>query len=224
MDLLSHEVAPAKVKAEERPSESAIGERHLSPLAEITAQTATSQLNGSSVRRKPRSSSRRPATASRRKRRTTSDQIVPGQVVVGTLAAINESGRPLVRHPLDPSGRIVLARTTVPIDAGQVDREVVIAFESGDIGKPIVLGVLRRSDGQEPVNPNVVPPSVSRPIVQATVDGVQLVLTAQNEIALRCGKASITLTRAGKVLIKGAYILNRSSGVNRIKGGSVQIN
>ena len=30
--------------------------------------------------------------------------------------------------------------------------------------------------------------------------------------------------RAGKVLIRGAYLLSRSSGVNRIKGGSVQIN
>ena len=37
-------------------------------------------------------------------------------------------------------------------------------------------------------------------------------------------KASITLTSAGKILLRGAYILNRSSGVNRIKGGSVQIN
>ena len=28
----------------------------------------------------------------------------------------------------------------------------------------------------------------------------------------------------GKVLIRGTYLLSRSSGVNRIKGGSVQIN
>ena len=33
-----------------------------------------------------------------------------------------------------------------------------------------------------------------------------------------------TLTRAGKILIRGAYLLARSSGVNRIQGGSVQIN
>ena len=45
-----------------------------------------------------------------------------------------------------------------------------------------------------------------------------------SEIELRCGKASLILTRAGKVLIRGAYLLSRSSGVNRIKGGSVQIN
>jgi hypothetical protein len=56
------------------------------------------------------------------------------------------------------------------------------------------------------------------------VDGKRFVFTAEDEIVLRCGRASITLTRAGKVLIRGAYLLNRSSGVNRIKGGSVQIN
>jgi hypothetical protein len=50
------------------------------------------------------------------------------------------------------------------------------------------------------------------------------VLTGDKEIVLRCGKASITLTRAGKIIIRGAYLLNRSSGVNKIKGASVQIN
>jgi hypothetical protein len=43
-------------------------------------------------------------------------------------------------------------------------------------------------------------------------------------MVLRCGKASITLTRAGKVLIQGSYVLSRSTGVNRVKGGAVQIN
>jgi hypothetical protein len=144
--------------------------------------------------------------------------------VVGTLAGINDDGQPLVRHPLDPSGRIVLARTTVPIVAEQVDREVVLAFESGDIARPIVLGVLRLPDGQEPSEPRVAPPTVIQPIVRATLDGEQLVLSAEKEIVLRCGEASITLTRAGKILIRGTYLLSRSSGVNRIKGGSVQIN
>jgi len=144
--------------------------------------------------------------------------------VVGTLAGINDTGEPLVRHPLDPSGRVLLARTTVPIVPEQIDREIVLAFEFGDLGKPIVLGVLRLSDGQEPSEPRVVPPTVIQPIVQATLDGEQLVLTARSEIVLRCGEASLTLTRAGKVLIRGTYLLSRSSGVNRIKGGSVQIN
>lgn len=58
----------------------------------------------------------------------------------------------------------------------------------------------------------------------AAADGERLVLKAGREIVLQCGKASITLTSAGKVIIRGAYVLSRSSGVNRIVGGSVQIN
>jgi hypothetical protein len=49
-------------------------------------------------------------------------------------------------------------------------------------------------------------------------------VSAKEQLVLRCGKASITLTKEGKVLIQGAYVSSRSSGVNRIKGGSVQLN
>ena len=49
-------------------------------------------------------------------------------------------------------------------------------------------------------------------------------VSARDQLVLRCGKASVTLTRAGKVLIEGTYVLSRSSGVNKIKGGSVQLN
>ena len=59
---------------------------------------------------------------------------------------------------------------------------------------------------------------------QATIDDQRLELKAEREIVLRCGKASITLTRAGKILLRGAYIFSRSTGVNKIKGGSVQLN
>jgi hypothetical protein len=52
----------------------------------------------------------------------------------------------------------------------------------------------------------------------------RLTLTATREIVLQCGRASITLTRAGKVLVRGAYLSLRSSGVHRITGASVQIN
>jgi uncharacterized protein (DUF2345 family) len=55
-------------------------------------------------------------------------------------------------------------------------------------------------------------------------DGQRVDVRAEQEIVLRCGKASITLTRAGKVLIRGAYISSQSSGANRIKGGSVHLN
>ena len=63
-----------------------------------------------------------------------------------------------------------------------------------------------------------------RPALYVQVDGERVVLSAAREIVLRCGGASITLTRAGKVLITGEYVLTRARGLNRIRGGSVQIN
>jgi hypothetical protein len=55
-------------------------------------------------------------------------------------------------------------------------------------------------------------------------DGDRLIVTAKEQLVLRCGAASITLTKAGKVLIRGAYVSSTSTGVNRINGGSVQLN
>ena len=52
----------------------------------------------------------------------------------------------------------------------------------------------------------------------------EIVVMAAKQLTLRCGKSSITLTAAGKIIIRGKYIVSRSSGVHRIKGGSVQIN
>ena len=100
---------------------------------------------GSSVRSRPAGGSRgtRPTGAARATGRRSKRQVpLPGEFVVGNLAGINDSGQPLVRHPLDPSGRLILARSTVPVSAELVGREVVIAFESGDIERPIILGTL----------------------------------------------------------------------------------
>ncbi len=119
--------------------------------------------------------------------------------VVGILTGFDKAGNPLVRS--DDSDEIVMARTAISLDESHIGRDVVMLLEKGNARKPIVLGVLR-----------------------SPLDVERKTIAAKQEIVLRCGKASITLTRAGKVLIRGAYLLSRSSGVNRIQGGSVQIN
>lgn len=148
---------------------------------------------------------------------------VPHDLVVGTLTGLDGSGQPLVRVPVDRSAESRPARTTVVVSDADVGRDVALAFEAGDIRKPVILGLIQ-PPASKPPDETIRDAAQQVLPLQAEVDGQRLVLTADREIVLRCGQASITLTKAGKVLIRGAYLLSRSSGVNRIKGGSVQIN
>lgn len=140
-------------------------------------------------------------------------------IVVGTVTSLDDQGHVRVMISGCAAGA-VLARSIVALNQSHVGQQVVIAFERGDTGRPIVVGAFWRP-GDATVEAKA---PLSAPCVEADVDGETLVLSARREIVLRCGKSSITLTRAGKVLIRGDYLLSRSSGVNRIKGGSVQIN
>jgi hypothetical protein len=134
-----------------------------------------------------------------------------GGVTIGTITGFDAAGRPLVTLSAGPPGEERPARSTVPLRRNQLGVEVVLAFEGGHTERPIIMGLL-------------VAPGDGPRKLEAEVDGETLVLSAKREIVLRCGQASITLTRAGKILLRGAYLLSRSSGVHRIKGASVQIN
>lgn len=126
--------------------------------------------------------------------------------------------RPLVAGLADRPHEIVAARTTVPLTRSHIGFSVVLLFENGDTQKPIIVGVL-----QEPRRVGEAECDDAQ-VVTVDVDDHRLVLSAEREILLRCGDASITLTRAGKVIIKGTYIVSRSSGYNKIKGAAVDIN
>jgi len=43
-------------------------------------------------------------------------------------------------------------------------------------------------------------------------------------VVLRCGKASLTLRRDGKVLLRGVDVVSQADQVHKIRGGKVQIN
>lgn len=125
-----------------------------------------------------------------------------------------QNGRHLVNFPANPRASGLVAQTCVSLTPANIGRQVILAFDDNDQERPVILGLLVEPEAEcsdaSPIN--------------VQIDGERLVLSANREIVMRCGEASITLTRAGKVLIRGAYVLSRSSGANRIKGAAVEIN
>jgi hypothetical protein len=129
----------------------------------------------------------------------------------GLLVGLTESCEPLVDFPGNPDPSALSAHSTVALSKEDVGKEAVLVFEDCDPCRPILVGLLQ----------NV---SRSEKKADITVDGERVTLSAEREMVLRCGDASITLTRAGKVLIRGKYVVSRSSGVNMVKGAIVHVN
>jgi hypothetical protein len=123
-------------------------------------------------------------------------------VTVGRLAAIAEDGTPMVEFSGSPAP--LRAMATARFDAVPPGAAVALMFIDGDRARPLAIGVIEQDE------------------LSAAEE--RLTLSHAREIVLQCGRASIVLTRAGKVLVRGAYLSLRSSGMQRITGASVQIN
>lgn len=141
------------------------------------------------------------------------EQPVWPSVVIGRLVRL-ENNLAFVQFPNGPNADGIEALVATRLTAQNVGGQVVLAFVNGNPKQPVILNVLLDADSQK---------SQTAPYTME-IDGEQLVISAQKQVVLRCGEASITLTAAGKVLIKGTYVLSRSSGYNKIKGAAIDIN
>ena len=141
----------------------------------------------------------------------------PSAPAVARLHGFDLLGQPLIAGLAACPSQVLTARSVVQLRSAVIGREVVLLFDGGDPGLPIIMGVIELHAFDAAVGE-----PASGVIVEA--DGDRHLVTAQREIVLRCGDASITLTRAGTVIIKGNYILSRSTGYNKIKGAAIDIN
>ena len=150
---------------------------------------------------------------------------------MGWIVGTDEAGMLLVDFDGNREGRPLAARRTVALEPEALQRAItsrqraVLLFENGDPLLPLVVG-LDLTPSATPLLDAVLAqptPTEEQPL-EAHVDGKRVVIDGQDEIVLRCGQASITLRRNGRVVIKGTQIESHASGTHRIKGGSVQIN
>src|SRR6185312_3772979 len=146
--------------------------------------------------------------------------------VLGRIVAVEAAGTVSVEVPGAPEARV--ARLAVSLTSEELlaardtGGSAVLVFENGDPALPIIVGLVqtvgRPADVVHHDSPEVLQ------VLEADVDGKRVRITAQDEIVLECGSASITLRRNGRVVVRGTYIESYSDGTNRIKGGQVRIN
>jgi len=131
-------------------------------------------------------------------------------VRTGTLVGFAAHGEPVVELAEASGPYRVTARSCLQLGLKDVGRTLVLAFDRGDRSMPIVLGVIQTTHPARTVN--------------AEVDGQSVVVHAEQSIVFRCGEASITLDRDGRIVIRGKQVVSHASGANRILGGSVELN
>jgi hypothetical protein len=135
-------------------------------------------------------------------------------VLITELLAVGDAG---CTGYVACAGTVTSARTTVALRGTDVGSSAVVMMAGGDAQPdPVILGVLlepHRGSAELPVGQ-----------VALSADGRRMTVCAKDQLELRCGASSITLTSAGRIVIDGEALLTRASGPHRIVGGSVQIN
>ncbi len=138
--------------------------------------------------------------------------------VTGKLIGVDAMGHPLVTHA-QSHGKHVIAKTLVTLQRTDFGRDIALIFENGDVACPAIVGF----PSAHVFAPERVEGTYSAPL-PIKLDSSHLLFKADRDIVLECGKASITLSKDGRIEIKGMNILSKASQTNKVKGGAVLLN
>lgn len=146
----------------------------------------------------------------------------PAQVLTGHLAGIDEEGR-LLFVPERRGGAPVPVAIGVPLSDGVLvpaarnGQRALVVRTSENPPQLILIGLVRErvSATAREAEPGQ---------LEVNVDGETLKLSAEREIELSCGEASLVLRQSGRIILKGTYVVTSSSGPLKVKGATVDIN
>jgi len=167
--------------------------------------------------------------------------VMPGEIVIGTLANIDKQGQPLVNFSKNQANQPLKAMTTLAITRAHVGRQVLLLLASVNLQSPVIMGMIHsplqdmlENSGQSQIEEDETEKELRKDIVQVQevdlkiddvlIDGRKIVFEAEEQIVLKCGESSITLTKNGKISIRGKNVLSRATGTNQIKGSTFQVN
>lgn len=138
--------------------------------------------------------------------------------VVGKVVDISADGNPFVNYPGNLSGPVP-ARTILSINTAEEEKQLLDAdvllllWRNGESVTPIIVGILRERFESRRLRSDAVGRVKRRVIVEAS-----------EEILFECGESSLRMRKDGRVTTKGRNLVSRSSGANKIKGASIQLN
>jgi hypothetical protein len=131
---------------------------------------------------------------------------IPG-VLIGRVTGIDDQGLPIVSTAKgERVAAAVVWMREAPRWADCVGLRVVVAHLEEDDSRPLVLGLLDA------------PPGAAARVPET------LKVESRRELVIECGKSKIALRADGRIEIRGGHLISRSSGPNKIKGGTVHIN
>ncbi len=144
------------------------------------------------------------------------------QLISGHLTGLDDEGRLLFQSegstdaPIAVAIGIELSDGSLVKAARQLRRALVVRTTDAT-PRWVLVGLVRERVSTKAVT--------ARPgTLEVGMDGETLKLTAERDIVLKCGAASITLRKDGKIEVKGTNVLSASRGPNRIKGASIALN
>jgi hypothetical protein len=151
------------------------------------------------------------------------------RICLGKVVRITRDGKPVVTYPGCDTGGVEATLLVGATSRLQPDRsEPMLLLFLENQRQPIILGAITDRFAQDTETDTDSlkirkPQELSRP-ASTLVDGKRIVISAQNEIVLKCGMSSLVLRRDVKVVIKGKRLVSRAKETNRIRGGAVHIN
>ncbi len=120
-------------------------------------------------------------------------------VVVGIITGLDEQNSPMVDFDCNVYKRPLSAASLVPIDKIHAGRKAALMFEQNRADKPVIMGLMHTRGQAEAI-------------------------TAEKELVIRCGKASIRLKENGDIVISGRELISRARKDNIIRGGTIHLN
>jgi len=139
----------------------------------------------------------------------------------GRLDGLDDEGRGLVgADGVAGPGAVVVGGAVgdgALVKAARVGRRALVLAPSEGDDPPVLVALLRERVSAQARD--AVPGEL-----EVRMDGETLVLRAEQEIELRCGKSRLKLRADGRVMLNGAHIVAASTGPHRIKGATIALN